>query len=54
MATNTSTTNKQLTLFGFFTITASMVMAVYEYPSFATSGFSLLFFLLFGGGVYQI
>ncbi|MGL5230437.1 MAG: glutamate:gamma-aminobutyrate antiporter [Cetobacterium sp.] len=49
MATNTSTTNKQLTLFGFFTITASMVMAVYEYPSFATSGFSLLFFLLFGG-----
>ncbi|MBC2855570.1 glutamate:gamma-aminobutyrate antiporter [Cetobacterium sp. 2A] len=40
---------KQLTLFGFFTITASMVMAVYEYPSFATSGFSLLFFLLFGG-----
>ncbi|WP_297597706.1 glutamate:gamma-aminobutyrate antiporter [uncultured Cetobacterium sp.] len=42
-------TSKQLTLFGFFTITASMVMAVYEYPSFATSGFSLLFFLLFGG-----
>ena len=25
-------TKKQLTLFGFFTITASMVMAVYEYP----------------------
>lgn len=42
-------TNKNLTLFGFFTITASMVMAVYEYPSFATSGFSLLFFLLCGG-----
>ncbi|WP_426710467.1 glutamate:gamma-aminobutyrate antiporter [Cetobacterium sp. SF1] len=42
-------TSKNLTLFGFFTITASMVMAVYEYPSFATSGFSLLFFLLFGG-----
>lgn len=41
-------TQKQLTLFGFFTITASMVMAVYEYPTFATSGFSLLFFLLFG------
>lgn len=39
---------KQLTLFGFFTITASMVMAVYEYPTFATSGFSLLFFLMFG------
>lgn len=40
---------KQLSLFGFFTITASMVMAVYEYPTFATSGFSLVFFLLFGG-----
>lgn len=39
---------KQLTLFGFFTITASMVMVVYEYPTFATSGFSLLFFLMFG------
>ncbi|WP_319941561.1 glutamate:gamma-aminobutyrate antiporter [Cetobacterium sp. NK01] len=49
MDANTSATKKQLTLFGFFTITASMVMAVYEYPSFATSGFSLLFFLLFGG-----
>ncbi|MDX8336006.1 MULTISPECIES: glutamate:gamma-aminobutyrate antiporter [Cetobacterium] len=49
MDTKSSTPAKQLTLFGFFTITASMVMAVYEYPSFATSGFSLLFFLLFGG-----
>lgn len=26
-----------------------MVMAVYEYPTFATSGFSLVFFLLLGG-----
>lgn len=49
MKPNSDTSKKQLTLFGFFTITASMVMAVYEYPSFATSGFSLLFFLLFGG-----
>ena len=40
---------KQLGLFGFFAITASMVMAVYEYPTFATSGFSLIFFLLIGG-----
>ncbi len=40
---------KTLSLFGFFAITASMVMAVYEYPTFATSGFSLVFFLIFGG-----
>ncbi|MEL4012914.1 glutamate:gamma-aminobutyrate antiporter [Dryocola clanedunensis] len=40
---------RQLSLLGFFAITASMVMAVYEYPTFATSGFSLIFFLLMGG-----
>lgn len=40
---------KSLTLFGFFAITASMVMTVYEYPTFATSGFHLVFFLLLGG-----
>lgn len=40
---------KTLTLFGFFAITASMVMTVYEYPTFATSGVSLVFFLLLGG-----
>src|SRR5690554_7190709 len=44
-----SSTTKQLSLLGFFAITASMVMAVYEYPTFATSGFSLIFFLLLGG-----
>lgn len=50
MATSaTSSASKQLTLLGFFAITASMVMAVYEYPTFATSGFSLVFFLLLGG-----
>lgn len=38
-----------LTLFGFFALTASMVMTVYEYPTFATSGFHLVFFLLLGG-----
>ena len=42
-------TKKSLTLFGFFAITASMVMTVYEYPTFATSGFHLVFFLLLGG-----
>lgn len=45
---------RQLGLFGFFAITASMVMAVYEYPTFATSGFSLVFFLLAGGLLWFI
>lgn len=40
---------KSLTLFGFFAITASMVMTVYEYPTFASSGFQLVFFLIVGG-----
>ena len=40
---------KHLTLFGFFAITASMVMTVYEYPTFASSGFSLVFYLILGG-----
>ena len=39
----------KLGFFGFFAITASMVMTVYEYPSFATSGFQLVFFLIVGG-----
>lgn len=38
-----------LTLFGFFAMTASMVMTVYAYPTFATSGLHLVFFLLLGG-----
>lgn len=55
MATSaTSSASKQLTLLGFFAITASMVMAVYEYPTFATSGFSLVFFLLLGGLLWFI
>lgn len=44
----------QLSMIGFFAITASMVMAVYEYPTFATSGFSLVFFLLLGGILWFI
>jgi glutamate:GABA antiporter len=59
VAKNTSTilakgASKQLSLIGFFAITASMVMAVYEYPTFATSGFSLVFFLLLGGLLWFI
>lgn len=52
--TATAPAAKQLTLLGFFAITASMVMAVYEYPTFATSGFSLVFFLLLGGLLWFI
>lgn len=40
---------RTLTFFGFFAITASMVMTMYEYPSFASSGFQLVFFLIVGG-----
>lgn len=54
MATPTQNPAKQLGLFGFFAITASMVMAVYEYPTFATSGFSLIFFLLAAGLLWFI
>lgn len=41
--------SKKLSLFAFFAMTASMVMTVYEYPSFATSQFPLVFFALVGG-----
>ncbi|CAH1650653.1 glutamate:gamma-aminobutyrate antiporter [Chelatococcus asaccharovorans] len=51
---NPASPTQQLTLLGFFAITASMVMAVYEYPTFATSGFSLVFFLLLGGILWFI
>lgn len=54
MPTSSTSTAKQLSLLGFFAITASMVMAVYEYPTFATSGFSLVFFLLLGGLLWFI
>ncbi len=40
---------KTLGFFGFFAITASMVMTVYEYPTFASSGLHLIFFLILGG-----
>ena len=40
---------KKLTLFGFFSMTASMVMTVYEFPSLATAGFACVFFAILGG-----
>ena len=48
------TSKKSLTLFGFFAMTASMVMAVYEYPTFATSKLHLVFYLLLGGFLWFI
>ena len=39
----------QLGLLGFLMITVSMVVTIYTYPTFATAGFSLIFFLLFAG-----
>lgn len=48
------TNKKSLTLFGFFAMTASMVMAVYEYPTFATSKLHLVFYLLLGGFLWFI
>ena len=40
---------RNLTLFGFFSLTASMVLTVYEYPTFATAKLHLVFFLVLGG-----
>ncbi|WP_308618354.1 amino acid permease [uncultured Enterococcus sp.] len=45
---------KKLTFFGFLAMTISMVVSLYEYPTFATSGFSLVFFLLLGGLLWFI
>jgi glutamate:gamma-aminobutyrate antiporter len=39
----------QLSLLQFFSIPAVMIVAIYEYPVFATSGFSSIFYLLLGG-----
>jgi len=48
-------TNKPaLGLTGFFMMTGSMVMTIYSYPAFATSGFSLVFFLCFTGLLFFI
>lgn len=41
-------TNK-LTMFGFLFLTGSVLVEIYEYPTFATSGFSAIFYLLIGG-----
>lgn len=49
MQKSTQQSKKVLTLFSFFALTASMVMTIYEYPSFATAKFAVIFFTIFGG-----
>lgn len=39
----------ELTLFGFLMISISMVVSIYAYPTFATAGLPLVFFLVFAG-----
>lgn len=51
---STDSTTKKLSLMSFFAITASMVMTVYEYPTFATSKMNLVFYLLIGGFLWFI
>ena len=36
-------------MFGFLFLTGSVLVEIYEYPTFATSGFSAIFYLLAGG-----
>ncbi|MCL2882822.1 MAG: amino acid permease [Coriobacteriia bacterium] len=48
MARKTST-GKKLTMLAFYALTVAMVMDLHEYPLFATSGLSLVFFLVVGG-----
>lgn len=54
LTNNKSSVKKQLTLFGFFALTASMVLTVYEYPTFATSKLQLIFFLIVGGFLWFV
>ncbi|MBP2099273.1 glutamate:gamma-aminobutyrate antiporter [Enterococcus rivorum] len=43
-----------ISMIGFVSITIAMVMDVYEYPIFATSGLQLVFFLIVGGLLWFI
>lgn len=44
-----SENKRKLSLFSFFAMTASLFITVYEYPTFAMSGMTLVFFLLICG-----
>lgn len=43
------TNRNRISLFGFFALTAALVMTSYEYPTFATAKLNLIFFVLVGG-----
>ncbi|MGL4741325.1 MAG: amino acid permease [Sarcina sp.] len=43
------TKSKKLTMLGFLFLTSSILIEIYEYPTFATSGFSSIFYLIIGG-----
>jgi len=45
---------KKLSLMSFFFLISSIVMTVYEYPTFATSKMNLVFYLLVGGFLWFI
>ncbi|MGL4992090.1 MAG: amino acid permease [Sarcina sp.] len=43
---------KKLSMFGFLFLTGSVLVEIYEYPTFATSGFSAIFYLLVAGLIW--
>ena len=45
---------KKINVLWLLAMTISMVVSLYEYPTFATPGFSLVFFLLLGGLLWFI
>lgn len=40
---------KKLSMIGFISLSITMIMDIYEYPVFATSGLQLIFFVIIGG-----
>lgn len=49
-----ATAKQTLSLVGFLSITATMVMSVHEYPTFAVAGTQIPFFLLLSGFVWLL
>lgn len=43
------TTNKKMNFWGFFTLTAAMLMSADEYPAFAQSGLLAVVYLFLAG-----
>ncbi|MFK8040630.1 MAG: amino acid permease [Rickettsiaceae bacterium] len=53
-STKNKSSSHQLSLFGFLMISVSMVISIYAYPTFATSGFAAIFFLIIAGLLWFI